>query len=203
MTATPKGWYSRHYLPHFDQPGLVQAITFRLADSLPRALVTSRERLGAALADNRAHMHALLDRSLGSCALWDPRCAQLVEDALLYHDSERYRLLAWVVMPNHVHVLIETLPPVSLHRIVATWKSYTARRINELLERSGPFWQSDYYDRYIRDEDHLARAVAYVHNNPVAAGLVARPVDWQWSSVRRLVGLDATFHEPYEDADAY
>lgn len=72
MTTEPKGWYSRHYLPHFDQPGLVQAITFRLADSVPRVLVASRERLTVDQAEDRSFMHELLDRSLGDCVLRDP-----------------------------------------------------------------------------------------------------------------------------------
>jgi putative transposase len=195
-----KGWYSRHYLPHFDQPGLVQAITFRLADSVPRAILNRRDSLAPDAQEDHALLLELLDRSLGGCALRNPEAAVCLEDALLFHDGVRYRLLAWVVMPNHVHALIETLPDVTLDRIVATWKSYSARKINAQLGRSGALWQSDYHDRYVRNEVHLERAVLYVHNNPVMAGLVTRPADWPWSSARRVEALDATYHVPFERA---
>lgn len=105
-------------------------------------------------------------------------------------------------MPNHVHVVIETLTQLSLDRIVATWKSYTARHINQMLGRRGPLWQSDYFDRYVRDMEHLGRAVRYVHNNPVMAGLVDDVVDWPWGSARRVGDLSETYHVPFEGSDA-
>ena len=67
-------------------------------------------------------------------------------------------------------------------KIVHTWKSYTAHECNKILARSGEFWQKESFDRYIRDENHFASAVAYIENNPVKAGLCKRPQDWKWSS---------------------
>ncbi len=175
-----KGWHSRGYLPHFDSPEAIQFVTFRLADSLPRVVVESfRLRDDAVQEIDRE-----LDAGLGACSLRQPEIASLVQDALLHFDGERYRLLAWCIMPNHVHVVIDVLLGYSLSDIVRSWKSFTARRANAQLGRSGAFWHADYFDRYMRDEDHLARTVEYVEQNPVKAGLVGITVDWLWSSAR-------------------
>ena len=85
-------------------------------------------------------------------------------------------------MPNHVHVVVEPMAGVSFHSIIQAWKSISARRANVLLGRTGPFWMREYYDRYIRDDAHLEAAIRYTENNPVDAGLCARPADWPWSS---------------------
>lgn len=179
-----KGWYSRGYLPHFDQPGLVQMLTFRLVDALPAHLLA---RLPQELRDpnnalRRRRLEAYLDAGHGACHLRDPRVGQLVEDALLHFDGQRYRLLAWVVMPNHVHVLIELSPGHRLPDLVHGWKSFTAKAANKLLARTGDLWQLEYYDRYIRDTAHFDNAVRYIQDNPVKAGLVSRAEDWPFSS---------------------
>jgi hypothetical protein len=99
----PKGWHSRGYLPHFDSPEAVQFITFRLADSLPGVIK------GLRLDDNiLQRLDQELDIGLGACWLQQPEIASLIEGALLHFDEGRYRLLAWCIMPNHVHVVIET-----------------------------------------------------------------------------------------------
>jgi REP element-mobilizing transposase RayT len=176
-------WHSRGYLPHFEQPGQLQSITFRLADSLPQAVLLELEALPHNLQEERrAEIEALLDRGHGECLLARPAIAQLVEDAMLHFDGERYRLLAWVVMPNHVHMLCETLPEFLMSTFMKSIKSYSARLANKLLGREGPFWMGDYHDRAVRDEDHLKRIIEYIHLNPVKAGLVDRPEDWRWSS---------------------
>jgi putative transposase len=175
-----KGWHSRGYLPHFDSPETVQFITFRLADSLPRAVVDALRTQDDAirLIDER------LDAGVGACWLGRADIAALVQDALLHFDGSRYRLLAWCLMPNHAHTIIEILGSHSLSGIIQSWKSFTARRANEMLDRSGPFWHPDYFDRYMRNEGHLARTIAYVEDNPVRAGLAISADGWQWSSAR-------------------
>lgn len=85
-------------------------------------------------------------------------------------------------MPNHVHVLIETRENYPLSKVVQGWKSFTAKLINRHLGRTGTVWMRDYFDRYIRDDHHLAAVVAYIHNNPVKAGLVPNEQDWPYSS---------------------
>ena len=127
---------------------------------------------------------ASLDVGLGACWLRRPDVALVVENALMHFDGVRYRLLGWCIMPNHVHAVIEIVDEHSLTDIVGSWKSFTAKRANSQIGRSGPFWHPDYFDRFMRNEGHLARTVDYVENNPVKAGLVAEAFDWPWSSAR-------------------
>jgi putative DNA methylase len=187
----PKNWFSRGYLPHFDHPGLIQSITFRLADSLPKEILdrwagelksfpeTLRQK------EHEKRIRNWLDQGHGACHLREPRIAMLVENALLHFDGERYHLMAWCVMPNHVHALIETIPGHALHDIVHSWKSFTATKANEWLGRQGAFWQREYHDRFIRDSKHLQQAVEYIEQNPVKAGLVEKADEWRFSSAGR------------------
>ena len=179
-----KSWHSRGYLPHCDVPGLLQSITFRLADSLPGEVL--RRLMQEEIDDVSRHkqIEQLLDTGHGECWLRQAEVANIVEEALLHGDGKRYCLLAWCVMPNHIHVLIETNSANPVPKIVQGWKSYTARLINQHLGRSGSVWMRDYFDRYIRDDRHLAVVIAYIHSNPVKAGLVSHEQDWQHSSAR-------------------
>ena len=177
-----EGWHTRGYLPHFDAAEAIQAVTFRLADSLPRDGTLPRLHDASAV---RRVIDAALDRGHGCCALRDPRIGQLVENALLHGNGRRYRLYAWVVMPNHVHTLLATKPESTLSQALHGWKSFTAGAANRVLGRSGRFWQPDYFDRLIRNEAHFHRVLRYIEDNPVKAGLVDRPEDWPFGSARR------------------
>ncbi|MBL6650676.1 MAG: transposase [Reyranella sp.] len=173
-----KGWHNRGYLPHFDSPETVQFLTFRLADSMPQVRIEAlRLQPDAVLLIDKE-----LDAGLGACWLRRPEIAELTQDALLHFDSVRYRLLAWCIMPNHVHVVAEMLDGHSLSAVVKSWKSFTSRQANARLRRIGQFWGTDYFDRYMRNEDHLQRTVEYVESNPVKAGLVDKASDWLRSS---------------------
>ena len=188
----PRGWHSRGYLPHFDAGEVPQSITFRLAESIPATLLrrwrcelqlaTATRR--TVLDDERMRIEGYLNRGVGPTWLSDPQIAGLVEDAFLFFDGTRYRLHAWVVMPNHVHVVVTPLTGLSVSGIVSSWKSFTAKQANALLGRRGEFWQADYFDRFIRDERHFAAAIHYAEENPVVAGLCARSEDWEFSSAR-------------------
>ncbi|MGH2587748.1 MAG: REP-associated tyrosine transposase [Dehalococcoidia bacterium] len=186
LPGAHRGWYSRGYLPHFDQPGLIQMITFRLADAMP----VERRRAWQQLLQvddevkRRARIETYLDAGHGSCHLRDPRVARVVEQALLHFDGERYRLFAWVVMPSHVHALIEPFGGNPLREIVHSWKSFTAKQADRILGRNGTFWQPDYFDRVVRNAEHVERARAYIDENPVKAGLVQRAGDWPFGSAR-------------------
>lgn len=185
-------WRSRGYLPHVDQPGLLQSITFRLADTLPRRLLRKLEDELRHLpkekqaAERRKKIETHLDAGTGCCALRHPVMAKTMRDTLLKFDGKKYRLIAWCIMPNHVHVMIK--PEITLGKIVQSWKSYTGRWAlahNAELELGVPgraFWMREYWDRYIRDENHLRRVIDYIHNNPVKAGLCNAPESWAWSS---------------------
>ena len=128
----------RKRLPHFDVPGLVQHITFRLADSLPRSAIARMQQELATIPEaqqdiaRRQRIQALLDSGLGSCVLGEAACAQIVQDSLLFGDGDRYHLFAWVVMPNHVHVLIEQIPGWPMSKVVQSWKRHTSRQIHRL-----------------------------------------------------------------------
>jgi putative DNA methylase len=178
-----KGWYSSKYLPHFDSPGAQQYVTYRLAGSLP---VERRGEWEAFMAieddlEKQRKLEAYLDLGHGVCHLRDPRIADLVQDNLWHQDGVNYRLLAWVVMPNHIHALIEVWQ-MPLGKILQGWKGYTSKAANKILGCEGAFWEDDYFDRYIRDEDHLRRVVRYIESNPVKAHLAQSAADWQWSS---------------------
>ena len=102
------GWHERGYLPHCDFPDLVQFVTGRLADSMPASRRGEREHLLAIedIREKRARLEEYLDRGVGACHLRDSPIAQITEDAMLHFHNQRYELLAWCVMPNHVHVLV-------------------------------------------------------------------------------------------------
>ena len=184
--------YSRSYLPHFDAARVAQGITFRLADSVPRAAIARWKEeilLGRQWRTDRARHEELQrriaryeDAGRGECHLRRPEIAALVRDALVKFNGERYGLVAWCVMPNHVHVLIKQKRGFPLAEIVKSWKVFTAREANAILGRTGQFWMREYHDRRIRDEEHMNRAILYTENNPVKAGLCERPEDWAWSS---------------------
>jgi REP element-mobilizing transposase RayT len=188
----PPGWRSRGYAPHFENSLLTQSLGFRLHDAVPAVVVQGwKDELawiaGLPASDPREILLRKLiakyeDAGHGACWLRDPRIATLMEEALLHFDGQRYRLIAWCVMPNHVHAMAETREDWPLASIVHSWKSYTAHRANSILGRSGDFWFREYFDRFIRDDRHFTNAVRYIEMNPVKAGLVGRAEEWRWSS---------------------
>jgi REP element-mobilizing transposase RayT len=186
----PDGWHSRGYLPHFDGGEIPQTITFRLYDSLPQAVLDrwrqelARDAVSEATETLRRRVEYYLDQGYGSSFLKDERIASMVQSALLYFDRVRYRLIAWVIMPNHVHLLASACGGHNLSRILHSIKSYTAQEANRMLNRHGQFWMKESFDRYIRDIKHFTSALAYIENNPVKAGLCHKPQDWPYSSAR-------------------
>ena len=186
--VSPSTPFHRTYLPHFEAGAVPQHICFRLADSLPRELLLQWKEELQRLAENdreterRRRIDAALDRGYGACWLRQSEVATLVRGALLRFDGTRYRLHEWVIMPNHVHVLATPLHGFSLSSIVHSWKSYTAKQANKVLKRQGEFWQKDYFDRFIRDEEHYQATAEYIHRNPVMAGLCEKEEHWEWSS---------------------
>jgi REP element-mobilizing transposase RayT len=187
--SNDRGWFSRGYLPHFDSSFVIQAVTYRLADSLPNEVA---KRMLADYPEGwkspayRKRIEDYVDAGHGACRLKRPEVAQIVLDRWRRFDGVRYRLHAWVIMPNHVHVVVQTIAPCDLASAVEGWKSCSARKINKIFCRRGAVWQREYWDRFIRDEQHYQRAVAYVHENPVKAGLVSQAEDWPWSSASLL-----------------
>jgi REP element-mobilizing transposase RayT len=190
----------RGRLPHWEQDNATYFVTFRLADSLPQSVldgITSERNGILRLAEQqsrsltpseRQHLQRLstvrieqyLDAAAGSCRLRLPQVGEVVSETLLLFNEERYRLFAWCIMPNHVHVVARIFPAHNLAEVLHSWKSYTAKAANRLLGTRGAFWQREYYDHLLRDEAEFERAARYVAENPMKAGLQ----NWQWVWVR-------------------
>lgn len=186
------------YLPHWTRSDATYAVTFRLADSLPTEvlnririgredIVQRAEYLERPLTEHElnrlAYLHserieAYLDAGHGSCWMKEPRVAAVVRDAILHFGGDRYSMIAWCVMPNHVHAVFKPHPTHTLENILHSWKSFTSKSANKLLARSGEFWMPEYYDHLIRDQADLEHAIRYVLANPQKAGLR----DWPWVS---------------------
>ncbi|HWN07764.1 MAG TPA: transposase [Pyrinomonadaceae bacterium] len=182
------GWHSRGYLPHFDGTAVPQFVTIHLADSIPRKVISrwKHELRSLQYEQERAllqrRIEKYLDQGYGEALLRNMSVAKMVQDALLRFDGERYRLFAWVVMPNHVHSLLSRFENYELKDILHSLKSYTAHEANKLLHRTGQFWIEDYFDRYMRSQKHFCKTVKYIEDNPVKARLCEKPSDWSFSS---------------------
>ncbi len=174
--------YYHRRLPHLYKIGHPVFVTWRLHGSLPEHRPFPAERVNSGRAFDA--MDRLLD-----CARGGPRylaeavLAEMVAEAI-YYGARRlgcYQLHSFVVMPNHVHLLVS--PKVALDRVTCSLKGFTARRGNEILGRTGqPFWQDESYDRLVRDAEEFRRITRYIEQNPVRAGLAASPELYPWSS---------------------
>lgn len=158
-----RGWYRSRRLPHWDEPYVTQNITFRLYDSLPVQVVTdlrhTLNRNPKLTMKQRYQIEKYLDEGYGACYLKHPDIANVVANTFRFYDKKRYELVAWVVMPNHIHVLIHMGHGHPLPSIIQDWKSYSAHQANRILQRTGKFWQTGYFDRFIRDDTHFANAI--------------------------------------------
>jgi hypothetical protein len=244
-----KEFYRRN-LPHFQPAGATFFVTFRLAGSIPRAVLErwrveqaaslrreqSREKTdqqaqaggvtnrtqtqasGVRYLEEQRRRFAMIEKYLdksetGPLWLKNERVADMVSDSLRYRDGKVYRLDAFCVMPNHVHVVFAPLPVVahaaslrsvddsdpagestqagsvryverSLASILHSLKSFTSNQANKLLDRKGQFWEHESFDHCVRDEEEWARIIAYVLNNPVKAGLIGNWREWRWTYSR-------------------
>jgi REP element-mobilizing transposase RayT len=199
------GIHTRGYLPHVKREGASYFVTFRLADSLPGEVLLKFEhekaerlrrlneltKCGEIINDSSEEIvrdfsrkvERYLDQGAGACHLRRADIADLVAGALSHFHESRYHLREWVVMPNHVHVIVWPMPNHVLSDILKSWKQFTSRRAKKVLGLGDePFWQPESYDHWIRDDDEHARISRYVRNNPVTSGLCVRPEDWRWSS---------------------
>ena len=175
------GWHERGYLPHCDFPGLVQFVTFRLADSMPASRRGEWEHLLKIedVRERRTKLEEYLDRGAGECHLCDPRIAKLCEEALLFFHNERYELLAWCVMSNHVHVLVHVWE-WPLWKMEVAWKKFVAPKALALQS----FWQREYWDTFMRDDAQEKRAISYIESNPAKTKLCRVAEEWPFSSAR-------------------
>lgn len=170
-------------LPHWHANKSLMFVTFRLADSLPAHAMNEVNEFkwqyemehprpwdpatAIAFESKRAMLiNDWLDRALGCCLLRDPYMRKIVIDALYHFDGERYRIRDYVIMPNHVHMIIETFENYKLQQIMQSLKRFTAREINKVLNRTGVVWEREYFDRIIRSPRHYWTVVKYIERNP-------------------------------------
>ncbi|KAB2833733.1 MAG: hypothetical protein F9K48_07795 [Candidatus Brocadia sp.] len=211
--------FYRRNLPHYQPVYATFFITFRLAGSLPPEVIArlkeerqQQEKLLLKIGDEKIkklemlNMHKrhfgnfdeMLDKAANNQSwLEDDRIAQVIVDAMHFRDKKTYNLLAYCIMPNHVHMIFTirrrtsslykgktASGPYVVTKILENLKWYTAMKANEILNCKGAFWQHESYDHVVRDGNELERIVNYVLNNPVRAGLVSSWDQWKWSYVR-------------------
>lgn len=176
--------YYRRRLPHWQPEGVPIFLTWRLYGTLPRA----RDLNARAVPATEGYRFTLLDQQLdlarsGPIWLANPRIAAAMVNTLFmaHRQWKLCDLFAWVVMSNHVHVLLKPHKP--LREITRAIKSTSARQANVILSSTGqPFWQDESYDHWVRSEREFKSIVRYIERNPVRAGLVQSVEEWQWSS---------------------
>jgi REP element-mobilizing transposase RayT len=191
--------FYRRRLPHIQSAGAAYFVTFRLKNSLPKDVVDrlAKESQNTKLLNENKRASAYrewfekydhaLDQFVNTAPyLRDDLIAEMVSTSIQYRDGKMYELIAYCVMPNHVHVIFIPLmkkPGIyfGLSEILHSLKRHTAKEANHLLRRSGSFWQDESYDHCIRDEAELERIVRYVLLNPVKAGFVDEWKKWKWS----------------------
>ena len=211
-------------MPHFQPIGGLFFVTFRLANSLPKEILHAyfKERTQRLSKINPANkpffyneqkrLFAKFDNYLDRCMTAEnwlniPEIAGKVASAIRHFDGQRYELICYTVMPNHVHLVMdlelqvdsdlwtENVPTNEenyhqLYQILKSIKNYSARQCNELLDRSGTFWQKESYDHLVRDDRELANIIAYTLNNPVKAGLTTHWQEWKFSYVSPKFEID-------------
>ncbi|HEU5313578.1 MAG TPA: carbamoyl-phosphate synthase large subunit, partial [Candidatus Udaeobacter sp.] len=179
---------AKRHLPHWEQMGATYFVTFRLADSIASDVLaqwreeraqwlkfhpypwdwkTAREYMGRF----EEECEQWLDQGHGSCLLRDRKAQKIIRENLNHSDGDRYVTDAFVIMPNHVHVIVKPLGTNSLNTILHTWKSFTSNEINRSLNRTGSLWMAETFDTIVRDYSHLAACRDYIVRNPRKADL--------------------------------
>lgn len=190
---------TRGHLPHWDQDGATYFITWRTADSIPnavweqwrhgRAAWLAEHGIDPTLKDWRKYVEELseaerkdfrrfskaledeVDAGHGECLLRRAELAGIMADSLCFFDGTRYTLGDFVVMPNHVHLLVGGMAREAMRKQVESWKKWSAIKINEALGRRGRFWQDENFDHLVRNEASFVKFRDYIAQNPVKAGL--------------------------------
>ena len=214
----PTELFFRRKLPHWQPLGVPFFITYRLAGALPKDVINKLEKKRQQLQDLpresgysrtewniriQKKLFAIwdehLDKGISTSWLTDPLIAAIVRDNLYYHAESKYSLWAYVIMPNHVHALLQpnqtwtrqfeslesdrTGPKKGpLSAILHSLRSYTANEANRILGRTGVFWQPEAFDHWVRNNSEFQRIILYIENNPVKAGLAKHSEDWRFSS---------------------
>ncbi len=197
---------TRGHLPHWDQQGATYFITWRTADSIPKEVWVkwradrdawlAKHEIDPAAKDWRKQVEELadderqdfrrfakaledeLDEGHGQCVLRRADLAEIVSGALRFFDGERYELGDYVVMPNHVHLLVGGMARNAMLKQVESWKKWTATKINAALGKTGRFWQDESFDHLVRSEASFVKFRQYIEENPRKAKLRAGEFVW-------------------------
>ncbi len=178
-------------VPHWRQDKTWTFLTWRLADSLPASQLRLWAQQRSAFLKQHPFPHdqrtaevyrrqfpqrleKWLDSGAGSCLLGDRGLGMLVAESILHFDGERYQVHSFIVMPNHVHVLVSPFDGFTVAEIMRSWKGYSARRLNDACGNRGKVWADSYYDRLVRDQKHLQKVVGYIRRNGEKAKLSPR-----------------------------
>ncbi len=170
-------------LPHWHQSGKMQFVTFRLGDSLPQNKNQDIKKIRVQFEENHKRpwdekvtklyhsmvgpvCEKLLDNGYGSCILRDPEVRRYLTDSFFFRDGKRYDLWAYVIMPNHVHVLMSDLLGEDINIILKSIKQYSANRMNKHLHRRGDVWMHNNFDRMVRSGVHFEYCLDYILANP-------------------------------------
>jgi len=225
-----KIFYQRH-LPHYQPPGYTFFITFRLAGSLPLHIIhklksehAEQLKLISGILNKKEKHESYQEYQINYFEKFDSildnyknrvnwlkqsAVAEKIEEAIHFRDGKQYDLIAYTIMPNHVHIVFSTMIEENVERnlplnnvgrfaesptlsrngvstyivtkILQDLKKFTARECNKILNRTGAFWQHESYDHVVRDEKELYKIVEYVLNNPVKAKLIDQWNNWRWS----------------------
>jgi REP element-mobilizing transposase RayT len=191
----------RRNLPHWRQEGAFYAVTFRLGDALPQEklneLKRHRERWERMHPPPRSEAdwtefaqevtrraEHWLDQGYGECYFRDPAIARIMARLLVHYENSKCTVPCFVVMPNHVHAIMSPFGGYELENVLQLMKGYVSFQVNRIREDSGSLWESESYDRIIRDEEHLYDVVQYIGRNGRAAGLSSseyrRWIDPRW-----------------------
>ena len=179
----PTGFWRKN-LPHLQQTGKIHMVNFRLADSMPQSLVVQYKHLKEDFIkkhpypwDNATYdeyrsiistpVEKYIDSGYGSCVLKFQEIRQYLIDSLDFYDMERYAMLAYVIMPNHVHMLVTPFGGYDLYATLSSIKSYSATKINRYLGRKGALWQEESFDTVIRSHPHYLKCLEYIKANPL------------------------------------
>ena len=170
-------------LPHWHQNNKAYFITFRLDDSLPMSRAAELTGIKRSFeqhnpkpwdAATRLKYHkligrveeCLLDAGYGECCLRNDRCRRIVADAINRLNRDVYDIVAYVIMPNHIHLLTVISERGNAQEMMRLIKGISSREINGFINRSGKLWHADYFDRIVRSEDHFKHCLNYIVNNP-------------------------------------
>jgi len=211
MSTLEKKPYYKRTLPHFQDEGMTYFITFRLAFTLPENVLqkirvkrlefnqifdklTHEEKIDMQkeyFYQNIISFDELVEKYQNQTDwIKIPEISDIIQCSLFYHDGKKYDLVAFTLMPNHVHLILTPLKNInqtdySISGIMHSIKSYSAKKCNQILKQEGQFWYHENFEHTIRDNNDMQRCLDYVINNPVKAGLVEEWTDWKYTYVSK------------------